>query len=101
MKHQVAGRITDYLKGDLFFAELGDPHLGVFALSVPNAAKLEEITNWVRSQPGVKTCRALILLELIPINVMGEEEIARMMTPIPIPSNKGQGQEPDSPIRRC
>lgn len=77
MRSQIARRIIDYLGDELFFAELGDPQVGVFALSVPNAARLEDVGDWARRQPGIKNCRTLIALDVIPVNIIGNEEMEK------------------------
>lgn len=78
-RSQAVRRITDYLGDELFFAELGDPHVGVFALSVPNVARLEAVGGWVRSQPGITACRTLVLLDVTPVHLMEEEEEVEKM----------------------
>ena len=77
MRSQIARRITDYLGDQLFFAQLGNPQVGVFALSLPNAARLEDVGDWARRQPGIKSCRTLIALDVIPVNIIGKEEMEK------------------------
>jgi DNA-binding Lrp family transcriptional regulator len=72
---EVAGRIIDRLGDELFFAELGDPYVGVFAVSMQNVSSLEQIVEWVRNQPGVRSCQPLILLDVIPAHTMKKEEV--------------------------
>jgi Lrp/AsnC family transcriptional regulator, leucine-responsive regulatory protein len=84
-RNQIIRRITEYVGDELFFAELADSQVGFFALSVPNAARLEDIGNWIRTQPGVKSCRTLIALDVIPVNVMDEKEMEQMVLEVAQP----------------
>jgi hypothetical protein len=68
VRTQVNRRIADYVGDELFFAELGDPRVGVFGLSAPNMAWLEDVGYFVRSQPEVKACRTLVLRDMIAVN---------------------------------
>jgi hypothetical protein len=43
-------------------------------------AWLEDVGDFVRSQPGVKACRALVLRDIIALNNMGEAETENMIS---------------------
>lgn len=88
-RSRVTRQITDYVVEELFLAELGDPQVGVFAVNVPNVPRLEDIGDWVRRLPGVRACRTLVLLDITPVNIMGEGEMEKMTLAVahpPIPS---------------
>jgi DNA-binding Lrp family transcriptional regulator len=79
-REKVVKLVTGYLGEELFFASLDDRHCGYFGLSLPSAARLEAIGEWVRRQPGVKSCRGGIVLGVIPGRVKAEQDVERKIT---------------------
>jgi hypothetical protein len=64
-KGEVDGRILSHLDDCIFRAELGDPRHGFFNLIIANIARVQEISRWMREQPGVSSYRVDLVEEFI------------------------------------
>jgi DNA-binding Lrp family transcriptional regulator len=57
-------RIASYLKEGLVFSDSSGP-FGYFALTVPNIAQVEQITQWIGQQVGVSAVHTLVLQDVV------------------------------------
>ena len=61
---KVNERVASYVKEELMFSGRFGP-IGYFSLMVQNVSKVEQITKWVKRQPGVREAQADVLQEVV------------------------------------